>query len=85
MATTSGQLRRRISSRIVATRDKVNASEAQLRALSPAATLSRGYAIARVDGRIVFDASTVESGSPMVVQLHRGRLNSTVESIEPET
>jgi exodeoxyribonuclease VII large subunit len=63
----------------------VGAFDAQLRALSPAATLSRGYAIARVDGRIVFDASAVQPGARMRVQLHRGRLNSTVESVEPET
>jgi exodeoxyribonuclease VII large subunit len=56
-----------------------------LRALSPAATLSRGYAIARLeDGHIVRDASRVDVGATLRVELHRGRLTSTVQAVEPE-
>jgi exodeoxyribonuclease VII large subunit len=84
-STLNEHLRRRMRARLESARERVGAFDAQLRALSPAATLSRGYAIARVDGRIVFDASAVQPGARLRVQLHRGRLNSTVESVEPET
>jgi exodeoxyribonuclease VII large subunit len=57
----------------------------RLRALSPAATLSRGYAIVESDGRVLHDARSVESGASLRIQLHRGRLASTVDSVEPES
>ncbi|MDQ3810358.1 MAG: exodeoxyribonuclease VII large subunit, partial [Chloroflexota bacterium] len=64
--------------------ERVQAQADRLGALSPAATLARGYAIARVDGRVVREASTVAAGQPLLVELHRGRLVSTVQAVEPE-
>lgn len=79
------RLSRRMDRRLQSSAEHIQAQADRLRALSPAATLSRGYAIARVGERIVRDASTVEPGARMQVQLHRGQLTSTVQAIEPET
>ena len=57
----------------------------RLRALSPAATLSRGYAIVESDGRVLHDARSVEPGASLRIQLHRGRLAGTVDSIDAES
>jgi exodeoxyribonuclease VII large subunit len=56
----------------------------RLRALSPAATLSRGYAIVESEGNILHDAARVAPGKSLRIQLHRGRLTSTVDTVEPE-
>lgn len=48
---------------------------AALRALSPGATLARGYAIAHLDdGAIVRDAAQAPAGTPMVVTVGRGSI-----------
>jgi exodeoxyribonuclease VII large subunit len=52
---------------------------ARLRALSPAATLDRGYAIVqRVDGTVVRVASDVDKGDEVRVRVARGELSATV-------
>jgi exodeoxyribonuclease VII large subunit len=56
----------------------------RMRALSPAATLARGYAIVETDGRVLHDASAVAPGTTLRIQLHHGRLTSTVDAVEPE-
>ena len=51
-----------------------------LRTLSPAATLERGYAVARdADGRIVRDASSLGTGDPIHVTVARGTVDARVE------
>jgi exodeoxyribonuclease VII large subunit len=60
-------------------------SARRLYALSPAATLSRGYAIVEWGGHVVHDAAVLEPGASLRVQLHHGRLTSTVDAIEPES
>ena len=51
-----------------------------LRALGPAATLERGYAVARLaDGRIVRSPDEAPVGSPLEVVVARGRLDTRVE------
>lgn len=53
---------------------------ASLRALSPAATLARGYAIAhRDDGRIVRDAADAPAGTVLTVTVDRGSLRALSE------
>jgi exodeoxyribonuclease VII large subunit len=53
-----------------------------LRTLSPAATLERGYAVARAaDGRIVRDPAEVASGDPLRVIVARGRIDTRVERV----
>jgi exodeoxyribonuclease VII large subunit len=56
-----------------------------LRALSPAATLERGYAVARLaDGTIVRDPAQAVKGDPLKVTVARGSLATRVEGIELE-
>jgi exodeoxyribonuclease VII large subunit len=56
---------------------------ARIRALSPAATLERGYAIVqRADGAVVREAAAVDVGEPLGVRLAAGRLSVTVTDRE---
>jgi exodeoxyribonuclease VII large subunit len=51
-----------------------------MRALSPAATLERGYAVARTaDGRILRDPDAVRPGDPLQVTVARGTVETRVE------
>jgi exodeoxyribonuclease VII large subunit len=59
--------------------------ERRLRALGPEATLSRGYAIVEFEGRVLYDAREVEAGASLRIQLHRGRVASTVDAVEPDS
>jgi exodeoxyribonuclease VII large subunit len=55
----------------------------QLQERSPLKVLERGYAIATdASGHVVRDADQVAIGSELIVQLHRGRLNSEVKKKE---
>lgn len=48
---------------------------ASLRALSPAATLARGYAIAHLEGGVILrDASDAPAGSALTLTVDRGSL-----------
>src|SRR6185436_19337676 len=59
---------------------------AGLSALSPFATLERGYAIVRDEqGRIVRTADQVDVGDRLAVRLHRGRLDARVEGVQDST
>jgi exodeoxyribonuclease VII large subunit len=66
--------------RIGAAVDGLRHTVARLRALSPAATLERGYAIVqRGDGHVVRAASDVAKGDPVRVRLAAGELAATVD------
>ena len=53
---------------------------ASLRALSPAATLARGYAIAHRDGGVILrDAADAPAGSTLTITLDRGSLAARSE------
>jgi exodeoxyribonuclease VII large subunit len=56
---------------------------AQLQALSPLATLARGYAIVRSGTDVVRDAARVEPGAAIDVQLASGSLGARVEEVRP--
>jgi exodeoxyribonuclease VII large subunit len=51
----------------------------RLRALSPRATLERGYAIVRRDGELVRSATTVTAGDTIAVEMADGRFGAKVE------
>jgi exodeoxyribonuclease VII large subunit len=53
----------------------------RLRALSPQATLGRGYAIVRRDGAIVREAAALARGDRVDVQLAAGSFGASVEDI----
>ncbi len=81
-----GRLERHAALHFRRAHEQVATQASRLRALSPDATLSRGYAIvaSAADGHILHDASGVEAGQGLRIQLHRGRLTSTVDAVEPE-
>jgi len=54
---------------------------AQVRALSPAATLDRGYAVVQTaDGHVVRDPAEVSTGDDLRVRVARGELTANVTS-----
>jgi exodeoxyribonuclease VII large subunit len=55
----------------------------RLRALSPRATLERGYAIVRSEDRVVRSAAAVSEGARVDVELAHGGLAAKVEEIRP--
>ncbi len=73
------QLDRALAQRLNRARHRVAMATAQLSAVSPQATLDRGYAIVRnAQGDIVRDASAVQASDPLQVQLGRGSMDVEV-------
>ena len=60
-------------------RARLDGAHGRLRALSPRATLERGYAIVRERQRIVRDATEVAPGTRVDVELGEGGFEATVE------
>jgi exodeoxyribonuclease VII large subunit len=64
---------RRVRTNIHRGRDQIDHLRAQVRALSPLATLERGYAVVQhADGRIVMDRADVEADELLRVRVARG-------------
>ncbi len=71
--------RRAVASCVDRDERSLAAQRAQITALSPAATLERGYAVVqRPDGSVLRDAATVTRGERLGVRLSRGRLDAEV-------
>lgn len=71
--------RRALDTRLVRASGEVGRLEAQVRALSPASTLERGYAVVqRADGHVVRSPDDVATGDAVRVRLARGELDATV-------
>ena len=65
---------------------RLAAAAGQLNALSPLATLARGFAIAQSeDGRTLGSVAGFEPGMSFALRLRDGTVQSTAESIQPET
>jgi exodeoxyribonuclease VII large subunit len=64
-------------------RARLENAHVRLRALSPRATLARGYAIVRSDGGALRDAASVRAGDALQVQLASGSLGARVEEVRP--
>ena len=64
-------------------RSAVDSCGARLQALSPQATLSRGYAVVRSGGEALRDASAVSAGARLEVELAAGELSATVDEVRP--
>jgi exodeoxyribonuclease VII large subunit len=60
-------------------RARLDGAYGRLRALSPRATLERGYAIIRTDNRIVHTSVEIQPGSRVEVELGEGGFGATVE------
>jgi exodeoxyribonuclease VII large subunit len=71
--------RRCLSARLDRAGDEVHHLRGQVRALSPSATLSRGYAVVqRPDGTVVRDPSQVAVGDPLRLRVAGGELAAQV-------
>jgi exodeoxyribonuclease VII large subunit len=64
-------------------RTTLDRSAARLQALSPHATLARGYAIVRGGGGVLRDAGAVAAGDVVEVTLARGGFGARVEEVRP--
>ena len=56
---------------------------ARLQALSPRATLARGYAVVRAGGSALREATAVAPGAPLEIELATGGLAATVTEVRP--
>ena len=76
---------RSLDHRISAAGAELRHTVARLRALSPAATLDRGYAIVQGrSGHVVRAATEVAKGDVLRVRLARGELSTTVDEASEE-
>jgi exodeoxyribonuclease VII large subunit len=76
--------RRTTTGLLVGAAGQVAALAAQVRALSPAATLDRGYAVVqRADGLVVRDPAQVADGDRLAVRVARGRFGARVTAERP--
>lgn len=64
-------------------RSSLDHTGARLQALSPLATLGRGYAIVRAGADALRDAAAVTPGDRLEIQLARGTLGATVDEVRP--
>ena len=64
-------------------RSTLDHSGARLQALSPLATLGRGYAIVRAGAGALRDAATVTPGDRLEIELASGALGARVEDVRP--
>jgi exodeoxyribonuclease VII large subunit len=80
------RLQRAMGGNLNTTRQRLNAQEAALRANSPLAILSRGYAIVTRagDGKRLTDAQDAAPGIDVLIQLDKGSLRAAVKSREIE-
>ena len=73
------RLERAMQRRLDESRHRFSLLQTQLTAVSPMATLGRGYAIVRDDnGRIVRSPANVQSGDPLTVQVRDGQFGVVV-------
>ncbi|HEY1318129.1 MAG TPA: exodeoxyribonuclease VII large subunit [Gaiella sp.] len=64
-------------------RAALDRAHARLQALSPRATLARGYAIVRTGDGVLREAAAVAEGARIDVELERGALGARVEDVRP--
>jgi exodeoxyribonuclease VII large subunit len=75
----SDRLRRAPSLAVERKRAALEQTAGRLRALSPKATLSRGYAVVRTDGTIVRSPAQVRPGQPLRVEVAEGEFGARAE------
>ena len=76
------QLRQAMTARLARQRDRLARSAGALPALSPAATLQRGYSIVRdADGVIVRDAARLSAGDPLTLRFARGEASAKITAV----
>ena len=76
--------RRTLAHRLDRAADDLVHTRARVRALSPAATMERGYAVVqRADGSVVRGVADASVGDAIVVRLPDGRLGASVTEADP--
>jgi len=84
LAELSGRLRRGIDQPLGREQDRLTATLGRVRALSPRATLRRGYAILTTDdGRTVTSVTDVEPDETIIARLIDGDIAAAVIDVEP--
>jgi exodeoxyribonuclease VII large subunit len=73
------RLRRAPALAVERKRARLEHAAGRLRALSPRATLERGYAIVRTGDEIVRSANAVRAGDPLDIEVRDGRFGARVE------
>ena len=82
--TAQGDLRRALLRQVERTQQRLKLASRGLRSLSPLATLERGYAIVTdAGGKVLTDTVAVARGAAIDVQLARGGLAATVDTLKP--
>jgi exodeoxyribonuclease VII large subunit len=77
------RLERAVQRRLDQSGHRLNLLQTQLTAVSPKATLERGYAIVRDgDGRIIRTPAAVKTGDPLTVQVRDGQFGAVVTEAE---
>jgi exodeoxyribonuclease VII large subunit len=80
IADLTGRTNRAVTADLALRSQEVAALAAQVSALSPQATLDRGYAVVQTaDGRVVRDAATVSAGDRLSARVATGTLRIVVE------
>ena len=79
---THERLRRAPALAVERKRAALEATAGKLAALSPRATLGRGYAIVRTDSRLVVSSADIAAGMRVDVQLAEGGFGARVEDVE---
>jgi len=78
------RLRQGLAARLTDERHGVERALAQIRALSPVATLRRGYTIATIAGEALTSVRQAKPGSDVALTLADGRLDARVDSVTPD-
>jgi exodeoxyribonuclease VII large subunit len=77
VVTLRDRARRTLSHHLDRAQDEINHQRTQVRNLSPAATLERGYAVVRAaDGSVIVDAADVEVGQPLRINVATGEFTA---------
>lgn len=79
------QLNQHIRTKVQQLRFQMTSNLSTLHAVSPLATLERGYAIASSNNKILFSAQQVIIGDSIEVRLAKGNLTCSVSHIKEET
>ncbi|HQR26126.1 MAG TPA: exodeoxyribonuclease VII large subunit [Nocardioides sp.] len=75
--------RRTLSHALDRAADEIGHQRARARALSPLATLQRGYAVLQDDrGRVVTSVGEVSPGEPLRIRVADGRVHATTDRVE---
>lgn len=82
--TLDGRLQRAGDPLIVSRRSTLRLLVTQLEALSPLASLGRGFSVTRAGGRVVRAAHETAVGETLEILLHQGRLQARVTAVHPD-